>query len=151
MNYPVLALCLLALGAAPGQVARAQSAPAAATTTATRLSGQVLDGAGRPLPGVNVFLKGTFDGATTDSLGRFAFRTRAAGPRPLVCTLVGYQLQEELLALPAGGGELALPVRRLRESRAALGEVVVAAGAFEASDSRRAASRVSGLDEPNGI
>jgi hypothetical protein len=99
----------------------------------------VLDAAGRPLPGVNVFVKGTFDGATTDSLGRYAFSTTAGGARPLVSTLVGYQLQEELLALPSGGGELAVPVRRLRASRAALGEVVVSAGAFEASATGRAA------------
>jgi vitamin B12 transporter len=130
-------IALLTLAAAP---AFAQSAPAAPVIQATtRLSGTVLDAAGRPLPGANVFLKTTFDGATTDSLGRFAFATSATGTLPLVITLIGYELQETPLALPAGGGPLALPTRRLRESRASLGDVVVMAGAFEASDARRAA------------
>ena len=97
----------------------------------------MLDAAGRPLPGANVFLKTTFDGATTDSLGRFDFSTTAAGPRPLVVTLIGYEMQAVPLALP--GGLLALPPRRLRVSRASLGAVVITGGAFEASDERRAA------------
>ena len=132
----IVHLTLLLALAAPAALAQTL---VPATPAATRLSGQVLDGAGRPLPGVNVFLRGTFDGTTTDSLGRYAFTTRATGTRPLVSTLVGYQLQEAPLALPSGGGELALPPRRLRESRASLGEVTISAGAFEASDTRRAA------------
>ncbi len=119
-------------------LALAQSPPPPALArAATQLSGTVLDAAGRPLPGANVFLKTTFDGATTDSLGRFSFSTTAAGPLPLIITLIGYELQETPLALP--GGPLALPPRRLRESRASLGNVVITGGAFEASDARRAA------------
>jgi vitamin B12 transporter len=137
MKTPLLAAYLL-LG--PAAASLAQSLPAATQAAATRLSGTVLDAAGRPLPGANVFLKTTFDGATTDSLGRFAFATTAAGTLPLVVTLLGYELQETSLALPAAGGLLALPPRRLRESRASLGTVVITAGAFEASDEKRSAA-----------
>ena len=128
---------LLTCASAPAFAQIPVASPAALTTT--RLIGRVLDDAGRPLPGANVFLKTTFDGATTDSLGRFSFATTAQGTLPLVVTLIGYELQEAPLALPVGGGPLALPTRHLRESRAALGDVVVLAGAFEASDARRAA------------
>ena len=130
-----LLAALLALGPAAA-LAQAPTPPAGAHA-ATRLSGTVLDAAGRPLPGANVFLKTTFDGATTDSLGRFGFTTTATGPLPLVVTLIGYEMQETPLALP--GGALALPPRRLRESRASLGAVVITGGAFEASDEKRAA------------
>jgi hypothetical protein len=41
----------------------------------THLSGKVLDEKNEPLPGVNVFLKGTFDGASTDQSGSFQFET----------------------------------------------------------------------------
>ena len=134
----LLALASLNAAAQPKASAR-QTAPAAAPAAGpTQLSGTVLDGAGRPLPGVNVFLKTTFDGATTDSLGRFAFSTTATGTLPLVCTLIGFELQETPLALP--GGALALPPRRLRESRASLGTVSIVAGAFEASDEKRSAA-----------
>jgi hypothetical protein len=137
MKTALLAALLLGLAAPAFAQSQAPASPAARATT--RLSGRVLDAAGRPLPGANVFLKTTFDGATTDSLGGFAFTTTASGTLPLVVTLVGYELQEAPLALPAGGGPLALPTHRLRESRAALADVVVLAGAFEASDARRAA------------
>ncbi|QKG52835.1 TonB-dependent receptor [Hymenobacter sp. BRD67] len=120
--------------------ALAQAPAPTAFSAATRLSGLVLDAAGRPLPGANVFLKTTFDGAITDSLGRFSFATNATGTLPLVITLIGYELQETPLALPAGGGPLVLPARRLRESRASLGAVVITAGAFEASDEKRSAA-----------
>lgn len=139
MKTPLLAALLTA---SPLAAALAQSpalAPTAPARATTHLSGTVLDAAGHPLAGANVFLKTTFDGATTDSLGRFAFATDAQGTLPLVVTLIGYELQETPLALPAAGGALALPTRRLRESRASLADVVVTAGAFEASDTRRAA------------
>ena len=138
-----LLLALGTLGTAAAQSKAGASQPttlpiAAPAAGPTQLSGTVLDGAGRPLPGVNVFLKTTFDGATTDSLGCFAFTTAATGTLPLVYTLIGYEMQEAPLALP--GGALALPVRRLRESRASLGTVSIVAGAFEASDEKRSAA-----------
>jgi vitamin B12 transporter len=137
MKTALLAALLTLNSAAVAFAQKPAASPASAATT--RLSGRVLDAAGHPLPGANVFLKTTFDGATTDSLGRFSFGTTAQGTLPLVVTLIGYELQEAPLALPVGGGPLALPTRHLRESRAALGDVVVLAGAFEASDARRAA------------
>ncbi|MBF9224084.1 TonB-dependent receptor [Hymenobacter ruricola] len=133
-------LSLLLLSAAPA--AQAQTAPAAEThqptASPTQLSGVVRDADGQPLPGVNVFLKTTFDGASTDSLGRFAFRTdHPAGPAVLVATFIGYEPLE--LPVTLGPGPIALPSIKLKASRAALGDVVVTAGAFEASDEKRAA------------
>ena len=134
-----LLLAFSTLGTAAAQASQSTALPLTVPAAGpTQLSGTVLDGAGRPLPGVNVFLKTTFDGATTDSLGRFAFTTTATGTLPLVYTLIGYEMQETPLALP--GGALALPPRRLRESRASLGTVSIVAGAFEASDEKRAAA-----------
>jgi hypothetical protein len=104
--------------------------------TGTRLSGVVRDAAGLPLPGVNVFVKTTFDGASTDSLGRFDFRTdHAAGAAVLVATFIGYEPLE--LPVTLGAGPISLPNLKLKASRAALGDVVVTAGAFEASDEKR--------------
>ncbi|WP_460501057.1 carboxypeptidase-like regulatory domain-containing protein, partial [Hymenobacter agri] len=137
MKTPLLPLLLLL--SAPAALL-AQTAPAAKThqptTAPTRLRGTVREAAGQPLPGVNVFLKGTFDGASTDSLGRFDFRTiGAAGPAVLVVSFVGYVPQEVLVNL--GESPVSLPNIRLKQNPAALGDVVVTAGAFEASDSKR--------------
>ena len=137
MKTPLLPLLLL-LSAAPA--VRAQTTPAQQSLShpATHsLTGTVRDAAGRPLPGVNVFLKTTFDGASTDSLGRFSFRTdRAAGSAVLVVSFIGYVPQE--LPVTLGQGPISLPNIRLEENRAQLGDVVVTAGAFEASDEKRA-------------
>jgi vitamin B12 transporter len=104
--------------------------------TNTVLSGTVRDADGQPLPGVNVFLKTTFDGASTDTLGRFRFRSsHAAGTLPLVVTLIGYEALE--LPVVLGQGPVHLPALKLKASRAQLGDVVVTAGSFEASDEKR--------------
>ncbi|MBD2768630.1 TonB-dependent receptor [Hymenobacter sp. BT664] len=126
MKTFLLSLLLLAATAAT-----AQTAP-----VSTRFSGTVRDAAGQPLPGVNVFLKTTFDGASTDSLGRFDFRTdHPAGSLTLVVSFVGYEPLE--LPVTLGQGAITLPNLRLKASRAALSDVVVTAGAFEASDEKR--------------
>jgi vitamin B12 transporter len=83
-----------------------------------------------------VFLKTTFDGASTDLLGRFDFRTdRAAGSGVLVVRFIGYVPNELLFRL--GKGPIFPPNIKLKLNPAALGDVVVTAGAFEASDTRR--------------
>ncbi len=144
MKRPLLLLpaLLLTLSAA-AQTAAPQTAPGApaaqVAASPTRLSGTVRDAHGQALPGVNVFLKTTFDGASTDSLGRFSFGTgHAAGALPLVVTFIGYEPLEVPVAL--GQGPVVLPNIRLKASRAALGDVVVTAGAFEASDAKRSAA-----------
>ncbi|WP_400190177.1 carboxypeptidase-like regulatory domain-containing protein [Hymenobacter sp. B81] len=119
---PLLLLCLLL----PTRHLAAQ--------TATLLSGTVRDAAGQPLPGANVFLKTTFDGATTDSLGRFRFDTRQRGPLTLLVTLLGYQPQEQALVLDGQPRRLSLTLKEVRNQ---LGDVTITAGSFEASDEKR--------------
>ncbi|GAA4011271.1 hypothetical protein GCM10022408_24580 [Hymenobacter fastidiosus] len=105
-----------------------------AAQTATTLSGTVRDAGGRALPGVNVFLKTTFDGASTDSLGRFRFSTRQTGTLPLVVTTLGYMPQEQPVTLTGPAQKLAFVLKEVRNQ---LGDVVITSGTFEASDTRR--------------
>ncbi|MBC6989260.1 TonB-dependent receptor [Hymenobacter sp. BT491] len=109
--------------------------PLVAQTPATTLSGTVRDAAGQPLPGANVFLKSTFDGASTDSVGRFRFTTRQTGTLSLVVTLLSYQLQEQPVVLDGTAKHFAITLKAARNE---LGLVVITAGAFEASDEKRA-------------
>ena len=137
MKTSLLPLLLL-LSAATAQAQTTPAPPSLSHSATHSLSGVVRDAAGQPLPGVNVFLKTTFDGASTDSLGRFDFHTdRAAGPAVLVVSFMGYEPQE--LPVTLGGGKISLPNIRLKANRAQLGDVVVTAGAFEASDVKRSA------------
>lgn len=105
-----------------------------AQTATTTLSGTVRDQSGRALPGVNVFLKTTFDGTSTDSVGYFRFSTRQTGALPLVVTLLGYQLQEQGVTLD---GKLQRFTFTLKEVRNQLGTVTITSGTFEAGGDKR--------------
>ena len=105
-----------------------------AQTAATTLSGTVRDQGGHALPGVNVFLKTTFDGATTDSLGRFRFTTKQAGTLPLVVTLLGYQAQEQAVALDGTTQRFTFALKEVRNQ---LGTVTITSGTFEAGGEKR--------------
>jgi TonB-linked SusC/RagA family outer membrane protein len=57
------------------------------------ISGQVLDDASNPLPGVNIVVKGTTNGTTTDSDGKYSL-TVPSGNAILVFSFIGYVTQE---------------------------------------------------------
>ena len=65
------------------------------------------DGAG--LPGVNVILKGTTSGTSTDADGRFEFPERLKEGDVLVFTFIGYKSQELTINKKSIGG-LAVPL-----------------------------------------
>lgn len=109
--------------------------PGRAQTPAV-LQGVVLDERNQLLPGVNVFVQGTFDGASTDSLGAFRFETTQTGAATLQVSLLGFRTLTVPLTLPGGSEPLRL---RLRTDHHQLGGVTITAGAFEASDEKRSA------------
>lgn len=83
-----------------------------------RVSGQVTDNTGAPLPGVSVQLKGTANGVSTDSEGRYRLEN-VPEDAVLVFTFIGFKTQE----VTASGREV-INVR-LEPDVAALDEVVV--------------------------
>ena len=102
------------------------------------LNGQVSDQKGETLPGANVFLEGTFNGATTSATGEFSFSADESGAYILVVRYIGYKEFKKSLQLAATDSVWIEVV--LKEEPAQLGEVVITAGTFEASDVNRAAS-----------
>ena len=105
-----------------------------AATAQTLISGQVQDQKGQPVTGANVYLKGTYDGASTDPSGAFRFLTRVAGPQTVGVTYLGHQPQEQAVQLSGQPVEVRFV---LQEERNELNAVVITAGSFEASDTRR--------------
>jgi TonB-dependent starch-binding outer membrane protein SusC len=68
--------------------------PAGSTVpVALTVSGTVSDEFGNPLPGVNVLVKQTTNGTTTDADGKYSISV-AAGTETLVFSFIGYELQE---------------------------------------------------------
>ncbi len=109
----------------------------------TLLSGHVLSTRGDTLVGANVWLLGTYDGATTDGRGHFSFQTEASGAQMLLITYLGCDTFRQSLTL--GGGALNLQPR-LKENASAIQEVVISAGSFEAASDRRRAVVLSPID-----
>ena len=60
----------------------------------TTVKGQVKDNKGNPIPGVNITIKDSYDGATTDSSGKYSFRTSEKGDHILVLSNIGFKTQE---------------------------------------------------------
>ncbi|AHM61555.1 outer membrane cobalamin receptor protein [Flammeovirgaceae bacterium 311] len=102
------------------------------------LSGRVSTLKGETLPGANVFLEGTFEGATTSAAGDFSFNAPEAGAYTLVVRYIGYREFKKPLTLTEKDSVWVEVL--LKEEPAQLGEVVITAGTFEASDVSRAAS-----------
>lgn len=94
----------------------------------------VQDKKGEPLPFVNVYLKDIFDGTSTDEQGQFAFSTEAKGSLMLVASSLGYETYEQALEV-GDSNEILLII--LKPGGSELSEVVVSAGAFEASDEKK--------------
>lgn len=99
----------------------------------TNISGIVTDMKGNPLPGANVFLDGTYDGASTDINGKFAFKTSEKGEQVLKVTFLGYV--EKILK--ADVTDLKNVTFKMRESMNSLDVVTITAGSYEAGDEAR--------------
>ncbi|MBN4659250.1 carboxypeptidase-like regulatory domain-containing protein, partial [Escherichia coli] len=65
----------------------------------TTIKGKITDKKGEALPGANVFIKGTYDGASSDSEGNFSFRTSRKDTATLAASFVGYENFEQKIKL----------------------------------------------------
>lgn len=100
------------------------------------ISGKVTDARGLPLPFANVFLQKTYDGATADSTGFYRIRTSEKGIQYLSASFLGYK--PFLRKLDLDSAKFIVVHITLKESEGQLSEVVINAGAFEASDEKKA-------------
>ncbi len=94
----------------------------------TTFSGKVTDQSGEPLLGVNVYLKGTYDGATTDINGAFSFSSDETGSLVLIASYIGFH---EMEIQVDSKNEFTI---ELKEAINQLNAVVITAGSFDASD-----------------
>jgi vitamin B12 transporter len=108
----------------------------------TLISGSVKDGKGHPIRGASIALKGSYDGATTDSLGNFHFASAEKGSFTLVVSNIGYNPVEQPITLNGTAIELRLA---LKEQLSELKAVTITAGSFTAGDAKRGAV-LSSLD-----
>ncbi|MFP3596531.1 TonB-dependent receptor [Chryseobacterium sp. SIMBA_029] len=92
---------------------------------------------------VNVTLKDTYDGATTDAQGNFTFETSEKGNHILTFTHPKYETVEKPVLVESQ--DLSVSVD-LKEQISEIDAVVVSAGSIEASDKKRATALLTPID-----
>ena len=99
----------------------------------TTISGVVTENNETPILGANVYLEGTYDGASTDIDGSFSFKTSETGEQTLIISFVSF----ESFKMSADVTQLKNLIIKLREDVNSLETVVISAGTFEASDNSK--------------
>ena len=108
----------------------------------TVISGKIKDMKGRPVPGASITVKNSFDGATSDSLGKYSFSSSDTGLQSLTVSSVGYRPIEVTLQITGKPIQMDL---QLKEEPNELQAVTISAGSFAAGDKTRGAV-MSSLD-----
>lgn len=98
------------------------------------ITGTITDTKGGALPGANIFIKDSYDGATSDENGKFSFKTEEKGEQVLVVSFISFESQEKVLQI--GKEDISLHVS-LKEAINKLTGVTITAGSFGASDEKR--------------
>ncbi|WP_421806924.1 TonB-dependent receptor [Flagellimonas sp.] len=98
------------------------------------ISGRVTDTKNNPIEGANIYLEGTYDGASSDAQGKFTFETAEEGMQTLVVSMLSYETHYE-----AGDISFFTDMEvKLLESFNSLDGVTLTAGTFEAGDNSKA-------------
>lgn len=100
------------------------------------ISGIVTDHKGKAVEGANVFIDGTYDGASTNVDGSFSFTTTAKGEQTLKVSSLVFEMYSDVINVET----YQTRTIKLRESVNALDAVVITAGTFEAGDKSRVAA-----------
>ena len=69
------------------------------TAAQTTISGTVTDKSKNPITGANVYIEGSYDGGSTDSLGNFNFTTTETGVQALVIAFISFETTKISLAV----------------------------------------------------
>ena len=101
-----------------------------------RLSGKITDTKNKPVAGASITLKDSYDGATSDSLGKYSFITSEKGEKIIQITIIGYKPVEQKIII---GNSPIISDISLKELITELKAVVISAGSFEAGDKNKGA------------
>ncbi|WP_109300311.1 TonB-dependent receptor [Aquimarina sp. AU474] len=104
------------------------------THAQTDITGTVTDPSGIPIQGANIYLEGTYDGASSDENGSFSFTSSETGQQNLVVSFLSfetYSLIQDVTSMT----DLKIV---LKEDVNSLDSVVLNAGTFSAGDNSKA-------------
>ena len=99
----------------------------------TEITGYVVDSKNQPIEGANVYLEGTYDGATSLENGFFSFSTDEEGEQTLIISFLSYETYQQ----SADVSTFSNVTITLRDDVNSLDTVVISAGTFEAGDNSK--------------
>ena len=100
----------------------------------TIIKGKVTDKKGETLPGANIQIEGTYDGASANDKGDYQFKTDEKGDKIIAVSMIGFRTFKQNITLKSGENTVDFA---LEESINSLNAVTVTAGTFEASDEKK--------------
>ncbi len=106
----------------------------AALSAQTLIKGTVKTAKGEAIHGANISVKNSYDGASSDSTGHFHFTTSETGKQIIQFSSLGFGSDSVVVQINGKSIELQLV---LKEKFNELDAVVITAGTFEASDSKK--------------
>lgn len=109
----------------------------------TKITGKITDNKGKAIAGVSITIKDTYDGGTSDSLGKYSFNSFEKGEQIILVTCIGYTATEQKIQLNEKSITLNFSIK---EEVNELKAVVINAGSFEASDRKRAVAVLNPID-----
>lgn len=109
--------------------------PYVASSQQALISGRILQKNKKPLSAANIFISGSYDGASSDSLGFFHFSSALKGPQTLLISAVGLQPQKASIDLK---DSIYLTII-LQADQQAIEEVLIRAGQFKVGQQANAA------------
>ncbi len=98
------------------------------------IQGKISDNNGSPIAGANVYIKDTYFGSTTDSLGKYKFEFDKKDSGILVVSFIGYKIFEQQINKATNQTMEVV----LEESSTNINAVTITAGSFDASDEKKA-------------
>ncbi len=110
-------------------------------TSQTTISGKITNTKGTPIVGANVYLKGTYDGTSSNEKGFFSFTTRTTGKQTLIVSFISFENYE----LTNNISSFKNITIKLREDVNTLDAVIINAGSFKAGTKSKA-TVLSALD-----
>jgi hypothetical protein len=114
-----------------------------ALSQTTTVTGRVVDNKSKPIRGASITVKDTYDGATTDSTGKFRFKTTEKGEHVIEVSSIGFKPYVQTVKLDGNAINLEI---NLKEEMNEMQAVVISAGTFEASDRKRAGVVLNSID-----
>lgn len=98
------------------------------------VSGKIVDIKNKPIAGANVFIEGSYDGATTTASGEFSFSTTAKGNQILIVSFLTFETLKKTISL----SDYQYQTIVLKPSATQLNEVIITAGSIEAGANTKA-------------